>query len=65
MYLKVQWYVNHVGLKLWGEENVGELIINTIEELEELYTKHIITYTQYINIKKEIEQKEVEDEQRS
>ena len=30
-------------------------IIKSIEELEELYTMHMITYFQYINIKRELE----------
>lgn len=27
------------------------LIINSLEELEELYTRNLITYNQYINLK--------------
>ena len=33
-----------------------DLVVNSVEELEELYTMHIITYTQYINIKKELQE---------
>lgn len=38
-----------------------DLVVNTIEELEELYTMHVITYAQYINLKKKL-QKESDDE---
>ena len=31
--------------------------VSSLDELEELYTKHIITYYQYLNLKKEIEEK--------
>ena len=53
---KDQWYVNPAGLRLW-EENMDGLIINTIEELEELYTRHVINYNDYLNFKYKLEKK--------
>ena len=36
--------------------------INSIGELEELYTKHVITYYQYLNIKEKLENKKEDEE---
>lgn len=37
-----------------------ENIVNSIEELEELYTMNMITYNQYINIKSKLLKKKYE-----
>ena len=59
---KVRWFVNHVGLRSWEGVSMEELIVDSIEELEELYTRHMITYSQYINIKKRLEEREEKNE---
>lgn len=41
---------------------MDELIVNTLDELEELYTRHMITYSQYVNIKEKLKEKEDSDE---
>ena len=56
MFRKVRWFVKNVGLKLWEGAVMEDLVVNSVEELEELYTMHIITYAQYINIKKELQE---------
>ena len=55
MYPKDLWFANLVGLKLWGG-NVED-IVNSIEELEELYTMRMITYAQYMNIKNDLKKR--------
>ena len=37
-----------------GNKEVEELV-NSLEELEELYTRHMVTYAQYLNIKEKLE----------
>lgn len=34
-----------------------ESIVNSIEELEELYTRNMITYNQYMNMKEKLSEK--------
>ena len=60
-FLKEQWYVKTVGKKLCGG-SMDYVKIDSIEELEELYTKHVITYYQYLNAKEELKNKEKKEE---
>lgn len=33
-----------------------DIVVNSIEELEELFTMNMITYSQYLNIKKKLQE---------
>lgn len=56
MFQKERWFVKNVGSKSWGEEGMEDIVVNSIEELEELFTMNMITYSQYLNIKKKLQE---------